>query len=134
MSAENGRDLVNGTFTIGDLDADDRLRIGGILYLEQKLDRDFEDIADDLVKVVDAKKLNISSMIRAMNPFLIALILQRNPDMPENDIERALMRLELEDYTDAFDKVKLFKSAKNVTGQEPATAKKRPRQPVKKKA
>ena len=131
MTAKNGRDLVNGTIKIGGLDADDRLRIGGILYLEQKLEKDFEDIADELTKVVDAKKLNISKMILAMNPFLIALILQRNPDIPEQDIERVLMQLELADYTAAFDKVNLFKSAKNEPGQKTATAKKRQRQPVK---
>lgn len=128
----SGKDLANKTIKIGDVYADDRLRIGGILYLEEKLGKGFEEIADDLSKIVDVKKVDISAMIKGMQPFLIALILQQNPDMDEELAERAIMRLELDDFTEAFDKVKLFKSAKNEQGQKPAKANRR-RQPIKKK-
>ena len=128
----SGKDLANKTIKIGGVHADDRLRIGGILYLEEKLGKGFEEIADDLSKAVDVKKVDITKMVKGMAPFLVALILQQNPDMEEITAERAVMRLELEDFTEAFDKVKLFKTAKNESGQTVAKAK-RPRQPVKRK-
>lgn len=130
--APTGKDLANAKIKIGDVLADDRLRIGGILYLEEKLGKSFEEIADDLTKVVDVEKVNISKMVKGMTPFIVALILQRNPDMDEAEAERAIMQLELEDFTDVFSKVKLFKSAKNQKGRKVTTAKKRQRQPIKK--
>ncbi len=132
MTANTGRDLANATIKIGDVMADDRLRIGGILYLEEKLGKGFEEIADDLTKVVDVENVNITAMIKRMTPFVTALILQRNPDMEEIEAERAVMQLELEEFTDVFGQVKLFKTAKNSKGQKTGMPKKRTRQPVKK--
>lgn len=127
----SGTNLTNGTIKIGDVLADDRLRIGGILYLEEKLGKGFEEIADDLSSTVDSEKLNVSKMIKGIRPFLVALILQRNADMPESEAEFAVGRLELEEFTEVFNQVKMFKSAKN--GQAPTSPKPRTRKKVARK-
>ena len=67
----------------------------------------------------------ISGMVRGMSPILVALILQRNPEADETDAEREIMRLELEDFTKIFDKVKLFGPAKNERKPAPVNPKKR---------
>ncbi len=107
--AVTGRNLTNGVIEISKgVYADDRLRIGGILYLEEKLDKTFEAIADEMSKFLDSDKLSISKMVRAIQPFIIALTLQRNPEMSEGEVEQILMRLEIDDFTSLFAKVKLF--------------------------
>jgi len=110
-----GRNLTNSVIQIGQFKADDRLRVGGILYLEEKLGKGFEEIADDMSKALSTDKVHISKMVGIMSLILMALILQRNTEIDEADAEQALMRLELEEFTAVFDKLKLFE-AKNAPG------------------
>ena len=120
-----GRNLTNGTIEIGEYKADDRLRVGGILYLEEKLGKSFEEIADDLSKAFDTDNVMISGMVRGMSPILVALVLQRNPDADDKAVEQEIMRLELEDFTKIFDSVKMFEPAKNEDKPTPAKPRKR---------
>jgi hypothetical protein len=129
--ARTGGNLNNGTIRIGKYLADDRFRIGGMVYLEERLGKSFEEIADDLSKKFDTDTVRISTMVRGMTPMLVALVYQRNSDMTKEDlvdVEKEIMRFELDDFTDVFHKVKLFESAKNAS--EPTSPKPRKRRKV----
>lgn len=129
--AITGESLTNGIIKIAEnVNADDKLKIGGILYLEEKLGKSFEEIADGLAKSLEGK-VTVTTMVKTIEPFLIALIIQRNPDLDEEAIRSIIHDLDLAMFTGIFDKVKMFESpAKNAPG--PNAKKTRKRQPIKK--
>lgn len=126
-----GENLTSGIIEITEnVNADNKLKIGGILYLEEKLQKSFEEIADDLAKTLEGK-VNVSTMVKTIEPFLIALITQRNPDMSEKEASMIIRGLDLAEFTGIFDKVEMFEgSAKN--SQQPNAKKSRKRQPIRK--
>lgn len=111
---------------------DQKLRIGGILFLEQLTGKGFEEIADDIqtAMVEQGKvKVNISAMVKAMQPFILSLMHQCHEDATVEELTAAINYLELDEFMALFDELKIFSdSGKNDGG--PATKTKRRRQPV----
>lgn len=112
---------------------DQKLRIGGILFLEELAGKGFEEIADDIQVAMEKQgkgKASISAMVKAMQPFILSLMHQCHPDADGEELIGAINQLELEEFMALFNKLKIFSdSEKNDRG--PATKTKRRRQPVK---
>ena len=112
---------------------DQKLRIGGILFLEELTGKGFEEIADDIQTAMTAQKdekVNVSAMVKAMQPFILSLMHQCQPDATVDDLTGVINRLELEEFMALFNKLKIFSdSGKNAQGPV-AKKTKRLRQPV----
>ena len=121
----SGKNLHNGIIKLNGVELDDRVRVGGILYLEKKFDKGFEEIADAVAQGLSESPLRITKMVESISPFLVALILQRNPDMPEAEAESLIYQLELNEFTEIFNQLEIFDSAKNGSGQKPKRQKKK---------
>jgi len=121
----SGKNLYNGIIKISGVELDDRVRIGGILYLEKKFDKGFEEIADAVAQGLSESPLRITKMVESISPFLVALILQRNPEMAEAEAENLINQLELNEFTNVFNQLEIFDSAKNESGQKPKQKKKK---------
>jgi len=121
----SGKNLHNGIIKISGVELDDRVRIGGILYLEKKFDKGFEEIADAVAQGLSESPLRITKMVESISPFLVALILQRNPEMAEAEAENLINQLELNEFTNVFNQLEIFDSAKNESGQKPKQKKKK---------
>ena len=73
-----GADLTNGLIDIGDgVKMDTRLRIQGMLYLEEKFDRPLGKI-----------RLSEDGRVQSMIPLFTALVLQANEGMTAEDAEK----------------------------------------------
>jgi hypothetical protein len=133
----DGANLNNGKIKIAEgWYADDRLRVGGILYLEEQTGKPFTELADELTDAFGDKdgQPSITTMVSKLSPILKALILQANPELDEDAIGRLLMQMEIEDFMEVFSKIKLFEaSAKNPSTPNPATKPKRTRKKVKRR-
>jgi len=115
---------------------DQKLRIGGILFLEELTGKGFEEIADDIQAAMGKQKdekVNVSVMVRSMQPFILSLMHQCHPDATVEELTGAINRLELDEFMALFNKLKIFSSdsKKNAQGPVAGTAR-RQRQPVKK--
>jgi len=121
----SGKNLHNGIIKISGVELDDRVRIGGILYLEKKFDKGFEEIADAVAQGLSESPLRITKMVESISPFLVALILQRNPEMAEAEAENLINQLELNEFTNVFNQLEIFDSEKNGSGQKPKRQKKK---------
>lgn len=112
---------------------DQKLRIGGILFLEELTGKGFEEIADDIQAAMKKQgdgKVSISVMVKAMQPFILSLMHQCHEDATAEELTAAINRLELEEFMALFNKLKIFSGAEKNDGG-PATKTKRRRQPVK---
>ncbi len=77
-SETTGADLTNGLIDIGDgVKMDTRLRIQGMLYLEEKFDKPLGKI-----------KLSEDGRIQSMIPLFTALVIQANEGMTAEDAEK----------------------------------------------
>ena len=115
---------------------DQKLRIGGILFLEDLTGKGFEEIADDIQTAMTAQKdekANVSAMVRAMQPFILSLMHQCHPDATVEDLTGAINRLEFDEFMALFNKLKIFSSDSGKNAQGPGAKTKRLRQPVKRK-
>lgn len=129
MSESDDKSLSNSVVVLrGGIKVDRKLRIGGMLFIEELFGKPFEQIADDMS--VD-EGASVSDLVKKFGAFVKALIHQRQPDMSLEDLDDVINDLELEEFTDLFGKVDLFAKSKNAEG--PAAPKKRSRQPVKNK-
>lgn len=127
MSESGDKSLSNSVVVLrGDIKMDRKLRIGGMLFLEELFGKPFEEVADSL-DVTEA--VGVSTLVEQVGPFLKALIHQRQRDMSSDELDAVINDLELDEFTDLFGKVDLFAKSKNAPG--PAATKKRTRQPVK---
>ena len=112
---------------------DQKLRVGGILFLEEFTGKDFEEIAEEIQAVMKKQgegKVSITAMFNAMQPFIVSLMHQCHEDATAEELTKALKKLELDELMALFNKLKIFSGAgKNDVG--PATKTKRRRQPVK---
>lgn len=112
---------------------DQKLRIGGILFVEELTGKGFEDIADGIQEAMKGQEggVNISVMVKAMQPFILCLMHQCHPDATVEELTGVINQLELEQFMALFNRLKIFSdSGKN--GQGPVAKKtKRTRQPVK---
>ena len=100
MAKSKASDLVNGTIEIGDnLLIDDRFRIGGAEWLEDQKGIGFVEFVEKLGDVPSIKDIRL---------ILTALAKQKNPDMPEAEIVKALYALELTDIQGLFGQLKIL--------------------------
>ena len=114
---------------------DQKLRIDGILFLEALTGKDFEEIAEDIQAAMTKQgkgKVSITVMVNAMQPFILALMHQCHEDATVEELTRAIHRLELDEFMDLFNKLKIFSDSKKNAQGPVAKASKRLRQPVKK--
>ncbi len=113
---------------------DQKLRIGGILFLEELTGKGFEEIADDIQEAMKKQgdgKVSISVMVKAMQPFIVSLMHQCHPTEDVEELIAIINRLELDEFMALFNKLKIFSDAgKNEQGPVAKKAK-RQRQPVK---
>jgi hypothetical protein len=111
---------------------DQSLRVGGILFLEEMLDKSFDQIADDIQKAM-AGNDKVSAMIREVKPFLLALMHQRHPDLSIDEMSAILDNLKLEEFTALFDNIRIFADTPGKNSGGPTAKTKRRRQPVTRK-
>lgn len=125
--------LTNQQVKVGDgFYCDQKLRIGGILFLEEFTGKGFEEIADDIQATMEKQgkgKVSISAMVKAMQPFILALMHQCHLEATVEELTGAINRLAIDEFMDLFNKLKIFSdSGKNA--QRPIAKGKRLRQPV----
>lgn len=116
---------------------DQKLRIGGILFLEELTGKGFEEIADDTQQAMEKQidgKVSISVMVKAMQPFILSLMSQCHPDATVDELTGAINQLELEEFMALFNKLKIFADSKKNEQGPVAKKTKRQRQPVKPKS
>lgn len=112
---------------------DQKLRVGGILFLEEFTGKGFEEIADDIQDAMKKQgdgKVSISVMVKAMQPFILSLMHQCHEDATVDELTSAINQLELDEFMALFNRLKIFSGAEKNDGG-PATKTKRRRQPVK---
>ena len=111
---------------------DQKLRIGGILFLEELTGKGFEEIADDIQAAMGKQKdgkASVSAMVIVIQPFILALMHQCHPEALVEDLTAAINQLELDKFMHLVNKLKLFTdSGKNAP--RPAAKTRRSRQPV----
>lgn len=134
MSETSSR-LTNQRVKVGDgYFCDQKLRVSGILFLESLTGKGFEQIADDVQAVMeqqDKGKVNVSVIVKAMQPFILSLMHQCQLDATVEELTEVVNQLELEEFMALFNKLKLFTTDSGKNGQGPVAKKKRQRQPVK---
>lgn len=107
MAKPKGKDMMARPIAVGDLSFDDRFRIGGAQYIEQKTGRSFLQIASELG---DPEK---TPTIGTMAVVLTALYLQRHPDVPPDVAEKTVGNLDLNQMGSIMAKLNLEIEEKN---------------------
>ena len=94
---------------------EDRLRLGGVLYLERRFDKPLTEVFE----LLSSENPRFSDM----TALLTALYMQANTTATEEQAEFVLGRIELAQISEAFGKIKAFElSPKNgQTPEAPAT-------------
>lgn len=102
-------DLVNGKVQIAEgLVLEDRLRLGTVLYLEKKFGKSLTEIFE----AMGAAAPNFTQI----STILTGLYIQSHPEVTETQAEQAVGRLDLEEVTGAFAKLRFAEFApKNVS-------------------
>jgi len=114
MADENKvNDLVNGKVEIAPgIVVDDRLRLGGVLYLERTFGKPLTEIFESLT--------GDNPSFTDMSRLLQALYLQANKDSLESQAEEKLAALELNQVAEAFGKLRFLEFAPK-NAEPPAT-------------
>jgi hypothetical protein len=133
MTAKSSKGLTNNRITVSDeYYADQKLKIGGILYLEKTFGKGFEEIAKDVKGVMGDTK-QVSAMVEILSPFIVALMRQCHPHVEPEQLQEAIYQLELDEFTQLFDKLEIFSDDTEKNSQGPTAGTKRQRQPVTRK-
>lgn len=106
MAKHKGKGLDTGIIKVSDsLTIDSRLKVGGILWLQEKYDMDFNEVM----------KVFLKSDLRDVTNLIVALAIQRNPDMDEPAVMAVINQLEINELTGMANKMSdVFKAdAKN---------------------
>jgi hypothetical protein len=101
VKAEN--DLVNSKIEIAPgVLIDDRLRLGGMMFLEQMTGKTFTEIAESL-----SEKQQAADMYN----ILLALVVQANGDMDIKEAERIVKSIEIDNMMNLLGRLKIFSIA-----------------------
>jgi hypothetical protein len=95
-----GADTVKGVIAItpGVL-IDDKLKLGGVKWLEKKFGKPFQDIADEFAT---------HQSMTNMSMIIVALFRQRHPDMTDDQCEQEIDKLDIEDIGTVIGKLSVF--------------------------
>ena len=96
MAKRKGKGLDTGVIKIsGNLSIDSRLKVGGILWLQEKYDMDFSEVM----------KVFLKGKVRDSINLIVALALQHNPDMDEQAVMAVINQLEITELTGMANKL-----------------------------
>jgi hypothetical protein len=98
-----GNDLAIGTIQVGDLVLDDRLRIDGALWIEDKTGKPLVEFLEHCT----------GGSISDMLTLLGALYYQKHPDSQPDDLRKAVGGMEITEIGDLVSKVKMDFEPKN---------------------
>lgn len=111
MTNPKGTDMTARLIDVDGLMFDDRFRVGGTLYIEQKTGRSFIDVAEELSAAKDKPTMTILAVV------LTALYLQKN-DVPVEQAEKTIANLELSQMMTVMSQIDLEIEEKNSTSPE----------------
>jgi len=89
--ARTGVGLNKGILKVGGLTIDTRIKVGSILWLQEKYDMDFDGVI----------KLFSKGKIKDVINLITALAVQHNEDMAEEEITKKIKQLDLTELTTA---------------------------------
>jgi hypothetical protein len=83
-----GSDLATGLVDVGDgIRVENRLRLGAMIWLENKLGKSVQEYFEGL----DPNKMRATEI----QPIIVALILQANPNMTDEEAEKLSLRVDI---------------------------------------
>ena len=99
----NGNGLEDASFILcGEIKIDDRLRVGGMLYLEKKYE-------------VSIGKIKFDTSLQTSLNLITALAIQRDVELTELDVKKVYSQLSQDQLAEVIGKIDFGRSAKNVT-------------------